>query len=181
MVKDGRMMQGKPTCSSSLVRLFHAVRDTVAARGVSRPIRLHRADRTAARSSAMSIASQLVAPINSTPLSLSRTPSSSQVQRAVQGGLPPHGGQDGTSGFSTAMIRVDRAATRWARCRSHPPWTGSVMMVAGLEFTRMTRKPSFASEPDRPARPSSRIRRPGRSRSGPRRESGHFQYRFFVA
>ena len=81
----------------------------------------------------------MLAPISSTPYSAS-TPASSSAIAAFSAVWPPRVGRM-ASGRSLAMIEVSTSvvigSTYVASANS-----GSVMIVAGLEFTRTTRRPS---------------------------------------
>jgi hypothetical protein len=138
MVNEGRITTGRPS-SATLARtssIDWQTRD----RGVSPPARATMS-LNSCRSSPRRIASML-APISSTPY-LSRTPlecSATAVFRAV---CPPSVGRM-ASGRSRAITSSTNSgvigSTYVASANS-----GSVMIVAGLELTRETRRPSARS------------------------------------
>ncbi len=98
MVKDGRMMAGKPMRGLHLQRLFHAW--AMAERAEPRPIRVI-ACLNFSRSSALSMAS-LVAPIISTPY-FSSTPCLARSSAQLSAVWPPMVGSS-ASGRSLSMM-----------------------------------------------------------------------------
>ncbi len=128
-------MHGKPTSAAAASANFHGVRDT-GTRAVSRPIFLHR-DIEATTVFGTSMASA-VAPIMVTPNS-SKHALPLQLQRAVQRRLAAMVG----STASGRRFLFDDFAYHFPVNRLDvggiPAISGSVMMVAGLEFTRITR------------------------------------------
>ena len=97
-VKDGRIMQGKPSCACTC--LASSSECAMALRGVSRPMDCI-ALSNSCLSSALSIAS-LLAPISSTPY-FSRTPSRARSSAQFKPVWPPMVGRI-ASGFSFAMM-----------------------------------------------------------------------------
>ncbi len=85
----------------------------------------------------------MFAPISSTSY-CSSTPASSSAIAALSAVWPPSVGRIASGGRSLAMIEVSTSvvigSTYVASANS-----GSVMIVAGLEFTRTTRRPSSLS------------------------------------
>ena len=132
MVNEGRIMVGNPmeSCCCSASSMLWAI----TAAGTSMPIS-SMASRNCSRSSAMSIASR-EAPIISTP-NFSSTPSRTRSRAQFSAVCPPMVGNN-ASGLSLAMIcatvRHSIGSMYIASAVS-----GSVMIVAGFELTRMTR------------------------------------------
>ena len=93
------------------------------------------ATRNSSRSSAIRIASR-EAPISSTPCFAS-TPASASSSAQFSAVCPPMVGSS-ASGFSLAMIRSTVAALIGSMYTASA-MSGSVMIVAGFEFTRITR------------------------------------------
>lgn len=85
----------------------------------------------------------MFAPMSSTSY-CSRTPASSRAMAALSAVWPPRVGSRASGGRSLAMIEVSTSvvigSTYVASANS-----GSVMIVAGFEFTRTTRRPSSLS------------------------------------
>ena len=108
--------------------------------GFSRPMRSI-ASRNNLRSSAISMASRL-APIISTP-NFSKTPISSSAKEVLSPVCPPIVGKS-ASGRSFSIILATISGVMGSIYVASAS-SGSVMIVAGLEFTRMTRYPSSRS------------------------------------
>ncbi len=137
-VNEGRITIGKPSsaCAAAASSMLWAISE----RGDSRPISLI-ALRNFSRSSAVSMASRLAA-ISSTPNS-SSTPSRTRSSAVFSAVCPPIVGSS-ASGRSFSMMRATvRQLTGSMYTTS--AISGSVMIVAGLELTRMTRYPSSRS------------------------------------
>ena len=138
MVKDGLMMQGNPTFSSASYACSMSC--AMPCTGVAKPMeRIARSN--SSRSSALSMASTL-APISSTPYFF-KTPWRFRSSAQLRAVCPPMVGRI-ASGFSLAIIfsTMDQVTGSMYVASAID---GSVMMVAGLEFTRMTRIPSSLS------------------------------------
>jgi hypothetical protein len=147
MVKDGRMIAGRPISSSARSASGRFL--VWIERGVSRPI-LVMASRNSWRSSALSIASA-VAPIISTSY-LASVPHLAQRQRAVQRGLAAHGRQQREAAGNDVALLLDDLGDDLGRDRldiGGVRQSGSVMIVAGLELTRTIGSP----RPSAPCRP----------------------------
>ena len=137
-VNEGRRIVGKPSSAWAAIACSR-LRISVA-RGHSSPIRVIAA-RNRSRSSALSMASRL-APTSSTP-NASSTPSRARSSAQLSPVCPPMVGSS-ASGRSFSMIRATTfQCTGSMYVASASP--GSVMMVAGLEFTSTTRNPSSDS------------------------------------
>ena len=131
-------MHGNPISSSTSRASF--ILCAMPERGVSKPIDFMVLSKSSL-SSALSMAS-FFAPINSTP-NCSKTPLDAKVKAVFNAVCPPMVGSN-ASGFSFSIM----AATTFQLIGSMyvaSAIEGSVMMVAGLEFTKMTLKPSFLS------------------------------------
>ncbi len=131
-VRDGRRMTGRP--SSALTRSASSSVCAMPLRGRSRPIaRIVSLNRS--RSSARLIASTR-APMSSTP-KRSSTPLSARSRARFRPVWPPMVGSS-ASGRSASMMRA-RTSTVSGSMYVRSANSGSVMMVAGFEFARMTR------------------------------------------
>ena len=129
-MKLGLTMIGKPSCSAVAIassRLW-ANPDGGTSRPISSMAALNRS-----RSSAVAMASGR-APITSTPL---EGPALEQLHGEVEGGLAAQGGQEGVG----SLALDDRGEDLEVEGLDVGPVgrRGSVMMVAGLEFTSTTR------------------------------------------
>ena len=137
-VNDGRMMAGKPVNSAIASASSHvwAMRPC----GTASPIRAI-ASANSARSSATLIARSL-APISSTPY-FSSTPLSASASAALSAVCPPMVGStaSGRSRSITSSRNSGVTGSMYVRSAN----SGSVMIVAGLELTRMTSYPSSRS------------------------------------
>ncbi len=130
------MISGKIPSSSAADRACSGVW-TVLDRATSRPI-LTIARLNSSRSSPLEIASGF-APIISTPY-FARTPSLWSSIERLSAVWPPSVGRS-AEGLSAAMIFSRISAVSGSMYVTSAN-SGSVMIVAGLEFTRTTRKPS---------------------------------------
>ncbi len=132
MVKDGRMIHGRPI--TSIASIASAIVFATRERGVSKPI-LSMAFLNRSLSSALSMTSAL-APIISTfkASSMPRFFNSSAVLSAV---WPPMVGKI-ASGRSSAMILATTSGVIGSMYVASAN-SGSVMIVAGFELTKMTR------------------------------------------
>ncbi len=133
----GRIMTGRPM--SSTTSSASSIECAIPLRGTDKPISII-AFLNLSRSSAVAIASAF-APINSgVPGTPARPRSKSDIAR-FSPVCPPSVGRI-ASGFSRSMILANTSGVsgsmyvRWAK-------SGSVMIVAGFEFARMTRYPSL--------------------------------------
>ena len=137
-VNEGRMMRGKPivvaTCRASASEWASPLL------GRSMPIR-SMASLKSLRSSALRMASRS-APIMRTP-NLSRIPCSASWMAMFRPVCPPRVGRS-ASGRSASMI-FSSIGTVIGSMYVASAISGSVMIVAGFEFTRMTRMPSSRS------------------------------------
>ncbi len=131
-VYAGLMMAGSPTWKSASIASVIVL--TIEARGFSRPIRSI-ASRNSRRSSAMSMASRS-APISSTP-NFSSTPVLASVIAVFSPVCPPIVGSS-ASGRSFSMILATISGVIGSIYVASA-MSGSVMIVAGFELTRMTR------------------------------------------
>ena len=132
IVNEGRMTVGKPSicCTCKASSMLCAITE----RAEAKPMRVM-ACLNFSRSSAMSMASR-DAPIISTPY-FSSTPCLAKSSAQFSAVCPPIVGRI-ASGFSLAIIfSTMRQVIGSIYVAS--AMLGSVMMVAGLEFTRMTR------------------------------------------
>ena len=137
-VNDGRMIAGKPTHSamSSASSIVWAIRP-VGTASPMRPI----ASANSARSSATLIARSL-APMRAT-LCRASTPRSDRASATLSAVCPPMVGST-ASGFSRSITSsTNSGVTGSMYVRSAN--SGSVMIVAGFEFTRTTSNPSSRS------------------------------------
>ncbi len=131
-VRDGRMMTGRPI--SAITFSASATSWAMPLLGRSRPI-FSIAALKRSRSSALRIAATS-APISSTPY-LSSTPRRASSSAMLSAVCPPTVGRI-ASGCSAAMMRSSTSGTigsMYVRSAN----SGSVMIVAGFEFTRITR------------------------------------------
>ena len=137
-VNDGRTIAGNPTTSAARSAASTSVQNT--ARGISSPI-FAIACANSPRSSAFSIAATL-APISWTPNSL-RTPRFSSSSAQLSAVCPPIVGNT-ASGRSRSITRRTLSHSTGSMYTASAV-SGSVMIVAGFELTRITLYPSARS------------------------------------
>ena len=137
-MNDGRTMSGYPTCSAISMASTSVVAKPES--GTASPIS-SMASLNSWRFSATRIASTL-APMSSTP-NRSSTPASWSSTARFSAVWPPSVGSS-ASGRSRSMTRVRLGASRGSTYVAAAN-SGSVMIVAGFEFTSTTRYPSDCS------------------------------------
>ena len=139
-VKAGRMITGKPRMISSWIWRASSSVSAVPEAAIPRP-RRSIACLNSSRSSATLIASSF-APISSIPSS-SRIPFSARSLARFRAVWPPIVGSSASGCSRSRMSRTDSVVIGPTYVASAV--SGSVMIVAGLEFTRTTSKPSALS------------------------------------
>ena len=130
-VKDGRMTDGKPVSSTPAIASSSVV--TVRPVGHLSPIRIIASPKSL-RSSATRMARAL-APMSSQPY-FSSTPLSWSARATLSAVCPPMVGSTASGRSLAITISTNSVVTGSIYVRSAN--SGSVMIVAGLEFTRMT-------------------------------------------